>query len=629
MENFHIILEAAEALNTIREDGECEKIFEQMALPIDDENINGLVMLFAMCVNKMLYQMMDGCQEQREEAYPSVLNSMIDDVKQRFRPVIEKVVKSRFSHHSHMLADYLNVTMERLLSGATYQEPGPVWDISYKTNEWNTRYRREERVRDQMKRFLRGNDRYEAFTRQHGIEIPFLYVFAWDICNFGKDERQYDERNQPVGQDETSYMKLLPKNLKTYLKHLSPTTLKILFDGEVIDEDNFEESEPDSPIVFYKRVSFRKLLPTLKESDCVSSFAADDLVRGSASSNESKAHQVPMVKKEVLKAMPLIPMYVKKKQLGIWNLKLITDVLKDEQKLEEALEEVKEISQTKSAMVSDFTHRYKNLSADNLYQIAQALLLNPADDEDLKDKGRELLIECENKQMLAKEVVMLNLEHTDRFEELKALIRKSVCRPTEGLCVGQLVNEAAKRVLLRILLVADDSRIEKIRERYERAGMDTWELLERYESDILKGGNDVIAWMDENMGGFAFGCEGRWNQVCLKNNTEGSVFLTSLVMELLLNMFTYCEIEKEKKLIFREDGAFLAIETVNGVDLEVKSYTRKGLSSRNRILSKLNYGKSYKLHDSIRTHYEKEDNRYTTTAEIRGSILTMGDVKDA
>ena len=198
----------------------------------------------------------------------------------------------------------------------------------------------------------------------------------------------------------------------------------------------------------------------------------------------SRTHQVPVIKKEVLKAMPLLPMSVKRRQMGVWNLELIADVLRDEAMLEEALEEVREISRSKSAMVSDFTHRYKNLSADNLYNIAQALLMNPGNDEDLKDKGRELLIEYENKQMLAKEVVMLNLEHTDRFEELKAMIGKSVCSAGEGLSMRQLVNEAAKRVLLRTLLVADDSRIEEIRDRYERDGIDTWRLLELYETDI-------------------------------------------------------------------------------------------------------------------------------------------------
>ena len=91
-------------------------------------------------------------------------------------------------------------------------------------------------------------------------------------------------------------------------------------------------------------------------------------------------------------------------------------------------------------------------------------------------------------------------------------------------------------------------------------------------------------------------------------------------------MFTYCETGKEKKLIFREKDGFLEIETVNQVDLEVNSYTRKGISSRNRILSKLNYGKEYKLHDSIATGYEKETNRYTVTAKIRGSILQTADI---
>lgn len=289
-------------------------------------------------------------------------------------------------------------------------------------------------------------------------------------------------------------------------------------------------------------------------------------------------------------------------------------------------EQLKEASDSKSAMVSDFTHRYKNLAADSLYNIAQALLTNPGNDEGLKDKGRELLVEYDNKQMLAREVVMLNLEHTDKFDELADLIRRSVCSEKDGISIIQLVNEAAKRVLIRLLVSSDDDRVEFIRNKYEELGIDTWELLEKYEIDILREEKDCIKWINENMHGLCVEYESKWYEIYLRKNTEGSVFLSSLIMELLFNMFTYADIKCDKRIRFltkKEDRKdYLMIETCNSVDHKAGSYTRKGIASRNRIISKLNYGSEYKWHNSIVTAYEEDKNEFCVQIKMNAELFS-------
>lgn len=283
-----------------------------------------------------------------------------------------------------------------------------------------------------------------------------------------------------------------------------------------------------------------------------------------------------------------------------------------------------ELEETKNSIVSDFTHSYGNYEIDNVYNIAKALSDNPSKEE-LEDYSRELLLEYLNKQMMSKEIRMLKLEHKDNFSELHDVIVNSMDSTQEGVKVYEIIDESLKRVILRILLEAGNKRIEDIINKYENKGIDTYELLEHFEKSVIRGEQSCIEWVSDNMNILRVEVSEEWQRLGFRRNSEGNVFLMSLFMELLLNMFTYADINHDMTFILdfiaMDNDMYFVVKTENFVDEEVKSNTKKGLSARNRILGKLNFGSGYRWKNSILKEYRENNTQCIVSARIKSDLF--------
>ena len=283
-----------------------------------------------------------------------------------------------------------------------------------------------------------------------------------------------------------------------------------------------------------------------------------------------------------------------------------------------------ELEETKNSIVSDFTHSYGNYEIDNVYHIAKALSDNPSKEE-LEDYSRELLLEYLNKQMMSKEIRMLNLEHKDKFSELHDVIVRSIDFAQEGVKIHEIIDESLKRVILRILLETGNKRIEDILNKYENKGIDSYELLEYFEKSVIRGAQNCMEWVSDNMNILRVEVSAEWQRLCFRRNSEGNVFLMSLFMELLFNMFTYADINHDMKFILdfmdMDDDTYFVVKTENFVDEGVKSNTKKGLSARNRILGKLNFGSGYRWKNSILKEYRENNTQCTVSARIKSDLF--------
>lgn len=283
-----------------------------------------------------------------------------------------------------------------------------------------------------------------------------------------------------------------------------------------------------------------------------------------------------------------------------------------------------ELEETKNSIVSDFTHSYGNYEIDNVYNIAKALSENPSKEE-LEDYGRELLLEYLNKQMMTKEIKMLKLEHKDNFSELYNVIVNSIDFSEEGIKVYEIIDEALKRVILRILLEAGNRRIEDIIDKYEKKGIDTYELLEHFEKSVIRGNQGCVDWVSNNMNSMRVEVSEEWDKLGFRRNSDGNVFLMSLFMELLFNMFTYGDITQEMLLtldvVTMDDATYFIVKTENIVDERIKSNTKKGLSARNRILGKLNFGSEYRWKNSILKEYKENNMKCVVSARIKADLF--------
>lgn len=283
-----------------------------------------------------------------------------------------------------------------------------------------------------------------------------------------------------------------------------------------------------------------------------------------------------------------------------------------------------ELEETKNSIVSDFTHSYGNYEIDNVYNIAKALNENPSKEE-LEDYGRELLLEYLNKQMMTKEIKMLRLEHKDNFSELFNVIVNSIDSTEKGIKVYEIIAEALKRVILRILLEAGNRRIEDIINKYESKGIDTYELLEQFEKSVIRGEQGCIDWVNNNMNRIRVEVSEEWNRLGFRRNSEGNVFLMSLFMELLFNMFTYGDINYEMLLTLdvatMDEEVYFVIKTENIVDESIRSNTKKGLAARNRILGKLNFGSEYRWKNSILKEYKQNNTKCVVSARMKADLF--------
>jgi hypothetical protein len=599
MKKYDELLEIAEKLNNAKTIEDCGDLLVEINKVEDDYNL--LVAVFAMCINKSLYIKIAEINESKDEKYPEIISQIAEEADMKFNAYLE-IIKNDESaikkYDFDEYIEYLKRLIDGILNSFNYQNKQD------KHNEWNTVYRREERCRDYMKQFIAENKYANLFqfTKKYGIELPYMYVFVWDILLMA-DYGIYKKRNEEIDDKETSYVKLLPDNLRIYLKNISDEMLNVIFEDRVFNRNKFEDTNTNAPIKYFKQVYFSELLPCIVEVDkSLRSSAMNNLVDDMR--KYISRGEMPYIRKEVYKKVPLVSVEIEKSKQVLKLLELTSDVLKEEQKTKESNSMLKKLNEKlrmadedKNAMVSDFTHRYGNLAADNLYEKAIALINNEYCDENLKDMGRELLLEYDNKQILAKEVKMLKLEHTNNFEELCSIIEKS--KDVNGVGIEKIVDDALKRVLIRILISADEKRIEDVRNKIEKKGIDTWVLLEKYEKDILLDNVSCINWINDNICDIKMSYDDEWKKVRLINKSEGAVFLMGLLMELFYNMLTYASLDKEIIFMFGNAEKFLYIQTANFVDKEMVSYSKKGLDSRNRILSKINYGEEYNQKRSI------------------------------
>ena len=227
--------------------------------------------------------------------------------------------------------------------------------------------------------------------------------------------------------------------------------------------------------------------------------------------------------------------------------------------------------------------------------------------------------------MMTKEIKMLKLEHKDNFSELFNVIANSIDFTKEGIKVYEIIDEALKRVILRILLEAGNRRIEDIIDKYESKGIDTYELLEHFEKSVIRGNQGCVEWVSNNMNSIRVEVSKEWNRLGFRRNSDGNVFLMSLFMELLFNMFTYGDIAYEMLLtldvVTMDDDTYFIVKTENNVDERIKSNTKKGLSARNRILGKLNFGNEYRWKNSILKEYRENNMKCVVSTRIKADLF--------
>lgn len=301
MVNKRLIMDFAQDLGQFNENIRIRNYYCRQSAKINEDVYNHIVTLLTMCINKELQILLEEKDDDISvEMYPKRVMEIYDEVLKVYKnenlkainneriPIIEK----------DTFLNYLNYMVECLLSGIKYiEKTDDKWTLSDKKNEWNTRYRREERVRDCMKRLIAKDTDFAKFTINHCIETPYMYVLAWDLPNlfvYFNDRKSKEENN--------SYVEYLRRNTSIELRFISENLLDILLHGKQRDEEKWEKDSPNSPIEFHPEVNYVGLLPTISFVENV------DYNNDLEEKQKVRPKVIPYVKKEVLKRRPLLPM---------------------------------------------------------------------------------------------------------------------------------------------------------------------------------------------------------------------------------------------------------------------------------------------------------------------------------
>jgi|GEM_PF-3680788 hypothetical protein len=365
MDRLQDMLEYAEKLNNSTTIEECTCIIKDLNKKDDiDYNLN--ITVFVMHLNKILKMKIDCITEEDDKKYPEIITKLTEEMNIYCDDIINEIQKEIENveiQDKDVYIQYLKrVSKFCILKAFEYQTEVEEY------NEWNTNYRREERARDYMKQLIEKNkyvDLYK-FTNKYHIEVPFMYIFIWDIRSMGYDYAKgkfyslYDDKNKKA---DGSYYSVLRVNLKYYLKNLSKEFVQIIFNGVLYDEINRRRKG----IAFPKKIEFHSLLPTfISDEKDYSNYATDSLVEGYWKNKADSS--MPFVRKEIYRSIPLVPTRLVEKRIPIIALKLMSDVFIQESQTDKLNDVFKRLTEKLNLNRGDDPN--KDISAEEFDKMA-------------------------------------------------------------------------------------------------------------------------------------------------------------------------------------------------------------------------------------------------------------------
>lgn len=346
MSNERIVMDYAEYLNDSNELAQIRDYYCQQSAILKEDIFNHIVILLTMCVNRELQLLLEADDDISVEKYPERVMEIYKEISEVYTDKNKVVAygENILNSDQDAFEDYLNHMVKCLLSGIKYiEKKDEKWNLWDAENEWNTRYRREERIRDDMKCMVSTDKVYTKFTIAHHIEIPYMHVLAWDLPKlfeyFEKDESENsNDKTENSDKKDNSYFGNLRKNTSIGLSFISENLLDILLHGKQSDQDKYEDiGNTKGLIMVAKRVDYTNLLPTISIVDHVE--YSNQLADPKSYVMAMKKHIVPYMKKEVLKRRPLLPMEANKRIfVPEKSLEMMVGLLTEEYKRKKYLE---------------------------------------------------------------------------------------------------------------------------------------------------------------------------------------------------------------------------------------------------------------------------------------------------
>ena len=594
------VLDMADDINSIKNYEEIAAYYVDTAGRYRENTCHLTVLLLGMCINRELTIRLRKVREAAAETAPEYLaqeyHTVLDTYRQCNRSVIENTDQT---DEDLFFLRYLNSMAERLLSGIRYEErkPDEPWSGADEYNERNTQYRREERIRDQMKELITGyggQDEFYHFTVKHRIQLPYMYVLAWDLPNLLD---RYEDRNIGQGIRSGSYFACLPENVRTCLSFLDDDMLEILLYGFQMDED--KEEDPDSCIGVCKRISYLDLLPAFIEVEEKSGSPVDDLAEKNGRAKARAAQVPPCIRREILAKKPLVPMELDRRRCNIRLLRMMVDVLKEENKtrqlngqLEKKNAALEKLNAEKVDMMDYYAHSWKHISYPKIVKdVAEALL--GRDDDAFVTMANKLLRAYNSEQTLKHGIQLLQYSISEDREKVKKEFKKGffvIDVPKEDGIAGidDILYESLDMVILKLMMDDIDTsrRMKKCRSRIENISM----LREEYTEMFLKSTgrrDELLKWVNERLLALRVEISEEWRAVRLDKESFAAAQMTEIFVELFTNIFQHGE--KSAKLALKSGDVSMDILEHNDCAAAGGRKDGKGIRTLENVIDKINF----------------------------------------
>lgn len=251
------------------------------------------------------------------------------------------------------------------------------------------------------------------------------------------------------------------------------------------------------------------------------------------------------------------------------------------------------LQEKQEKLVAGFTHRYKNLRATQLGNIAQSLLR--MENEQEKNWGRALLLEQARKETMNKEVTMLTLHYEGNAAKLVNILIDSLADDDEGVDISAVLQTTALNCFVEFFY-AKKGDPPRMRARVE----DLWSDLDArkisFEREVIFDKRNCIDWMKENGFQLQIEIDERWQKISLQEDDYAEVFLRDIFLEMLKNFLKYGKVTEPVELKLYSDANTLKISMKNLIATkfadDLKESTNKGLITMDDTLKSLYEGKS-------------------------------------
>lgn len=495
-----------------------------------------------------------------------------DDFAAAFAAFITCVIRYNLCDDTELYADILSEAADRLL-------PSGIED--------------SEKLKQFLKDFSRKvceND-YDTITdlcNEYDYSIVLLYAFCRYVFLYSFKNGEDPEYDEKIHKILTKLYDNMPDDMREYVLHkkiyagtlfnpaASDYLLPFIYRSSKDELDmrkisiwwNIIADNPDDIMSQVYQVYRQCIEETLNER--LNEASEDNEDNDDWNSDTPKITNSIADKNEMLHIPVIIP-----------NLDAFENELKKSIALEKARDE-------KNNILNDFSHRYKNMSSDVLYNVAQSLM--NMESEELQQYGITILQEREIKDQIKKEVDLLKLRFTDRTDDLKTLIRNSVKKNEKSVySVVNVLSNSIKKCMLTFFYSTDES-VEMICDLCFK-GRDLETVQKNYEQNILFEKNaDVIDWFSRNIVPINVSVSNLWKTIHFEHFGYADIVLIDLFVEMIMNVLKYADKTKPVYLDFTEDNNDFIIVSRNNAIQEKEGIpsTSNGIKMQNNLISHLN-----------------------------------------